>query len=126
MTMISALSVDVLIIVLSILEHHARQRRAAKSLECGPFDRGGTRRLGVAFVDAMVTLVVAPLLNAFGTGIPSYGPLGWVGIGLGQVFMGWAFGGSRWLSSARRKLEFPGFAFSRTPSLPAEGSAVRY
>ena len=64
------------------LERLARQGRAATSLEFGPFDRGSTRLLGVAFLVAVLTLLVAPVLNAVQLGGKGWTAVGWVGIGL--------------------------------------------
>jgi protein-S-isoprenylcysteine O-methyltransferase Ste14 len=64
------------------MEPRARQGQEAKSLECGPSDRGSTRLLGWAFLAAMGTLLLAPALNAFQFGAMGPAAVGWVGIGL--------------------------------------------
>ena len=64
------------------LERLTRQGKEALSLEFGPFDRGSTRVLGVAFLVAVLTLLVAPVLNAFQVGAMGWTAVGWVGIGL--------------------------------------------
>ena len=64
------------------LERLARQGQEAKSLEFGPFDRGSTRLLGIAFLVAVLALLVAPVLNAFKFGAMAWTAVGWVGIGL--------------------------------------------
>ena len=65
-----------------VLERLARQGQEAASLEFVPFDRGSTRLLGIAFLVAMLTLLVAPVLNAFQLGAMAWTAVGWVGIGL--------------------------------------------
>jgi protein-S-isoprenylcysteine O-methyltransferase Ste14 len=65
-----------------VLERLARQGQEATSLEFGPFDRGSTRLLGLAFLVAVLTLLVAPVLNVFGLGAIARTAVGWVGIGL--------------------------------------------
>jgi protein-S-isoprenylcysteine O-methyltransferase Ste14 len=75
------------------MERLARQGKEAKSLAFGPFDRGSTRLLGGAFLATMVTLLLAPVLNAFQLGAMGYAVLGWVGIGLmvsGMALRFWA------------------------------------
>jgi protein-S-isoprenylcysteine O-methyltransferase len=64
------------------MERLARQGPEAKSLEFGPFDRGSTRLLGVAFLVALLTLLVAPALNAVQLGTIGWTAAGWLGIGL--------------------------------------------
>jgi protein-S-isoprenylcysteine O-methyltransferase Ste14 len=64
------------------LERLTRQGKEALSLEFGPFDRGSTRLLGVAFLVAVLTLLVAPVLNTFQFGAMAWTAVGWVGIGL--------------------------------------------
>jgi protein-S-isoprenylcysteine O-methyltransferase Ste14 len=64
------------------LERLTRQGQEATSLEFGPFDRGSTRLLGIAFLVAVLTLLVAPVLNAFQFGAMAWTAVGWVGIGL--------------------------------------------
>jgi protein-S-isoprenylcysteine O-methyltransferase Ste14 len=64
------------------MERLARQGQEAKSLEFGPFDRGSTRLLGGAFLAALVTLLLAPVLNAFRVGEIGSAAVGWVGVGL--------------------------------------------
>jgi len=64
------------------LERLARQGQEAKSLEFGPFDRGSTRLLGIAFLVAVLTLLVAPVLNAFQLGTIGWTAVGWAGVGL--------------------------------------------
>jgi protein-S-isoprenylcysteine O-methyltransferase Ste14 len=65
-----------------VLERLTRQGQEAKSLEFGPFDRGSTRLLGVAFLAAVLTLLAAPALNAIPLGAMGWPAVGWVGIGL--------------------------------------------
>jgi protein-S-isoprenylcysteine O-methyltransferase len=65
-----------------VMERLTRQGQEAKSLESGPFDRGSTRLLGVAFLVAVLTLLAAPVLNAFQLGAVDWTAVGWVGIGL--------------------------------------------
>jgi protein-S-isoprenylcysteine O-methyltransferase Ste14 len=75
------------------MERLLRQGQEAKSLEIGPFDRGSTRLLGAAFLVAVVTLLVAPVLNAFQIGAMGLVALGWIGIGLmvgGMALRFWA------------------------------------
>jgi protein-S-isoprenylcysteine O-methyltransferase Ste14 len=64
------------------MERLARQGQEAKSLEFGPFDRSSTRLLGVAFLVAVLTLLVAPVLNAFQLGAMGRTAVGWIRIGL--------------------------------------------
>jgi protein-S-isoprenylcysteine O-methyltransferase Ste14 len=64
------------------LERLARQGQEATSLEFGPFDRGSTRLLVIAFLAAALALLVAPVLNAFQVGSMTWTAIGWVGIGL--------------------------------------------
>ena len=76
-----------------VLERLARQGREARSLEFGPFDRGSTRLLGVAFLAAMVALLLAPVLNAWQIGAMGHAVVGWVGVGLmvgGMALRFWA------------------------------------
>jgi protein-S-isoprenylcysteine O-methyltransferase len=75
------------------MERLTRQGQEAKSLEFGPFDRGSTRLLGVAFLVAVLTLLVAPVLNAVQLGGKGWTAVGWVGIGLmvsGIALRSWA------------------------------------
>jgi protein-S-isoprenylcysteine O-methyltransferase len=75
------------------MERLARQGKKAKSLEFGPFDRGSTRLLGVAYLAAIVTLVLAPVLSAFQIGALDCILVGWAGIGLmlgGMALRFWA------------------------------------
>lgn len=64
------------------IERLARQGQEAKSLESRPSDRGSTRLLVIAFLIAILTLLVAPILNAFQIGAMNWSALGWVGIAL--------------------------------------------
>jgi protein-S-isoprenylcysteine O-methyltransferase Ste14 len=64
------------------MERLTRQGQEAKSLEFGPFDRGSTRLLGGAFLVAVLTLLAAPVLNAFHLGALGWAAVGWVGVGL--------------------------------------------
>jgi protein-S-isoprenylcysteine O-methyltransferase len=75
------------------MERLTRQGKEAKSLECGPFDRGSTRLLGGAFLATIVTLLLAPVLNAFQIGAMGAAVVGWLGIGLmlsGMALRFWA------------------------------------
>jgi protein-S-isoprenylcysteine O-methyltransferase Ste14 len=75
------------------VERLVRQGKEAKSLACGPFDRGSTRLLGGAFLAALVTLLVAPVLNACQIGVVGPAVVGWIGIGLmlsGMALRFWA------------------------------------
>jgi protein-S-isoprenylcysteine O-methyltransferase len=64
------------------MERLVRQGQEARSLEFGPSDHGSTRLLGIAFLVAVLTLLVAPVLNAYQLGMIGWTPAGWVGIGL--------------------------------------------
>ena len=77
------------------MERLARQGQEAASLESGPFDRGSTRLLGIAFLVAMLTLLVAPVLTAFQLGAMGRAAVGWVGIGLMVGGIGLRFWASR-------------------------------
>lgn len=75
------------------MEQRGRPDGEAKSLACGPFDRGSTRKLGGAYFVSIVTLLVAPVLNAFRIGAIGPAAIGWVGIGLmlgGMALRFWA------------------------------------
>jgi protein-S-isoprenylcysteine O-methyltransferase Ste14 len=80
--MLSTLAAYGLIVCFLVMERLARQGKEAKSLECGPFDRGSTRLLGGAFLAAMVILLLAPVLNVLQVGAMGPTAVGWVGIGL--------------------------------------------
>jgi protein-S-isoprenylcysteine O-methyltransferase len=80
--MLSTLAAYGLIGCFLATERLARQGKEAKSLECGPFDRGSTRLLGGVFLAGMVALLLAPVLNAFQIGAIGPAVVGWVGIGL--------------------------------------------
>jgi protein-S-isoprenylcysteine O-methyltransferase Ste14 len=64
------------------MERLTRQGQEAKSLEIRPFDRGSTRLLGLAFLVALLLLLVAPVLNALQIGSIDSTAVGWVGIGV--------------------------------------------
>jgi len=75
------------------MERRARHGPDAKSLRCGPFDRGSTWLLGGAVLAAMVALLLAPVLNAFRIGVMDPTAVGWGGVGLmlgGMALRFWA------------------------------------
>ena len=75
-----------------VLERTLRQGRQASSTESGESDRGSTRLLGAAFAFAVLTLLIAPALNALHIGRLSL-HLGWIGVSImlaGLVLRSWA------------------------------------
>jgi protein-S-isoprenylcysteine O-methyltransferase len=71
-----------LIVGFLVMERSTRRGPHALSLEAGRFDRRTTRLLGLAFVAGILTLLVAPVLNAYRVGTLAYDSIGWAGVGL--------------------------------------------
>lgn len=61
--MVAILLAYLIIISFLIAEGRARKGHDAKSLEQTSFDRGSTKRIGLAFLAAVVALLAAPVLN---------------------------------------------------------------
>lgn len=51
-----------------IIEPHLRRGEEAKNLRAGQFDEGSTRWIGAALLISWITLLLAPVLNAFQIG----------------------------------------------------------
>jgi protein-S-isoprenylcysteine O-methyltransferase len=93
MAMYSTLAAYGFLLCYFVLEALARQGREAKSLRCGSFDRGSTRWLGFVYLIALLALLLAPLLNAYGVASVDSVLVGWLGVGLmvgGMALRFWA------------------------------------
>jgi protein-S-isoprenylcysteine O-methyltransferase Ste14 len=69
-----------LIALFSVGEGRLRKGQAAQTFEAGASDRNSTRRLGAAYGLAVISLLLAPLLNYLALGHIPYAPAGWVGL----------------------------------------------
>ena len=66
-----------------ILQRVLRRGEQARSLRPTPTDRGSTRLLGVAFGLGILSLVAAPVLNAYGLGEAGHAAVvGWLGVAI--------------------------------------------
>lgn len=79
--MVALLLAYIIIISFLLAEGRARKGHEAKSLEQTSFDRGSTKRIGLAFLAAVVALLAAPLLNYFHLGrIAVNSVFAWAGV----------------------------------------------
>ncbi len=92
--MVTTVGAYLLIAIFLIIEGRLRKGRQAKSLRPGQYDRGSTRRIGLAFFVTFLILLITPILNYFqiGTLSPS-GVIGGIGLALmlgGMALRVWA------------------------------------
>jgi protein-S-isoprenylcysteine O-methyltransferase Ste14 len=79
--MVTTVTAYALLALFFVLEGLLRQGRDARSLEAGPSDRGSTFWVGRAFLIAILALLLAPLLNAWGVGaLGGSRYLAWLGV----------------------------------------------
>jgi protein-S-isoprenylcysteine O-methyltransferase len=79
--MVTTVIAYALLALFFVLEGLLRQGREARSLEAGPSDRGSTLWVGRAFLVAILALLLAPLLNAWGVGaLEGSRYLAWLGV----------------------------------------------
>ena len=78
--MITTIGAYLLLVLFFILEGRLRQGSAAKSREVGEHDRSSTNFIGLAFGVSILSMLLAPLLNAFNLGsvTPAQNPRCWV------------------------------------------------
>jgi protein-S-isoprenylcysteine O-methyltransferase len=95
MAMVSTIAAYGLLVCFFVLEPRLRRGEEAKSLQRGPFDRGSTLWIGIVFLIGLLTLLLAPLLNAFGIASVDFVLVGWIGIGLMVCGMALRFWASR-------------------------------
>ena len=69
-----------LLVSFLVLQRLMRGGEQARSLRAPPADRGSTRLLGAAFGLGLLTLAVAPVLNASGSGANLGPAVGWAGV----------------------------------------------
>jgi len=63
-----------------VVEGRLRKGQQAQTLDAGVFDRYSTRRLGMAYGIAIISLLFAPVLNYFAIGHILFAPVGWIGL----------------------------------------------
>ena len=92
--MLTTLFAYVLIGLFLATENYMRRGQKARTLHTGPFDRGSTRLLGVAFLTGVLALLLAPVLNYFEIGCVVHDAFtGWSGViimVIGLVVRFWA------------------------------------
>jgi protein-S-isoprenylcysteine O-methyltransferase Ste14 len=89
----AAISSYALLATFLILEGVFRRGTAAKALDATPADRGTTRRIGLAFLAAVLLVLIAPFLSGLGPGKLTNPTLAWAGVAamiLGICLRFWA------------------------------------
>jgi protein-S-isoprenylcysteine O-methyltransferase Ste14 len=80
--MLTTIFAYLLIALFSVSERRLRKGQQAQTFDAGVFDRHSTRRLGIAYGIAIISLLFAPILNYLSIGHILYTLAGWVGLAI--------------------------------------------
>ena len=69
-----------LVLLFSVIEGRLRKGRQAQTMEAGASDRDSTRHLGQAYGIAIISLILAPVLNVLGIAHLPYAAVAWTGL----------------------------------------------
>jgi protein-S-isoprenylcysteine O-methyltransferase Ste14 len=78
--MVTAILAYLLIALFFVVEGRVRTGQQAQTFEASVFDRNSTRRLGMAYGIAVMSLLFAPILNYLSIGRIAYEMVGWMGL----------------------------------------------
>ena len=83
--MLTTILAYALVALFFFIEGRLRKGQEAQTFDAGSSDRQSTSRVGSAYGIAMVSLLVAPILNYFSIGKISYNIAGWIGFAIALI-----------------------------------------